>query len=51
MLIYRPIHFRCQASLAMVTEKTVGLPGRVGRLTVSDSELVYTEGAQHGEHV
>lgn len=35
----------------MVTEKTVGLPERLGRLTVSDSELVYTEGAQHGEHV
>lgn len=49
--LYRPIHFRCQASLAMVTEKTVGLPGRLGRLTVFDSELVYTEGAQHGEHV
>lgn len=43
--------FQMSSILSNGSEKTVGLPGRLGRLTVFDSELVYTEGAQHGEHV
>lgn len=43
--------FQMSSILSNGYRKDGGCLGDWGRLTVFDSKLVYTEGAQHGEHV